>query len=305
MSQASSSAYERLRAAATQLKVPEAVRTAAAATPGDPHPGEIWRAVWENAVEIVAVTAVDDTVVHAVPISMDTRFHDADTLLLPADASTLEQPLALWRGLRSRLPWCVLDRQVSQLSVPLEADAAPAPTATGYRYGGPLPSPAAPAAEFRATLADTMDYLAAVRWAPQGSGSLAALLKKHGLGPAELVRHLSIQPPRALALLRAQAPLTPHEASLLAPLVGLPTDRVLAANPALPERLVHELSRPARRVQIRRLAQLTGTVERDARQQAVLATLTLAARQERPTETDWPARVDRYFDVHLDQNGDR
>lgn len=303
MSQASSSAYERLRAAATQLKVPDAVRAAAAATPGDPRPGQIWRAVWDHVVEIVAITAVDETTVHALPVSLETRFHDSDTLLLPAEAATLEQPLALWRALGSRLPWCVLDRQVSKLSVPLDADGNPTPTAAGYRYGSPIPSPAARAAEFRAALTDTMDLLAAARWAPQGSGDLAALLKQHGLGPAELIQRLSIQPPRALALLRAQTPLTPHEAGLLAPVMGVAADKILASNPPLPERVVHELSRPARRAQIRRLAQLTGTAEHDARQQALFATLTLAARQERPAEVDWPARVDRYFDVHLGQEG--
>ncbi|MGW0566004.1 hypothetical protein [Streptomyces tauricus] len=299
MSQASSSAYERLRAAAAQLKVPEAVRAAAAATPGDPRPGEIWRAVWDHVVEIVIITAVDETTVRALPVSLETRFHDSDTLLLPAEASTLEQPLALWRSLGSRLPWCVLERQVSKLSVPLDGDGAPAPTVTGYRYGSPIPSPAAQSAEFRAALADTMDLLAAAHWAPQGSGDLAALLKQHGLGPAELIRHLSIQPPRALALLRAQTQLTPDEASLLAPAMGMAADKILAANPPLPERAVHELSRPTRRAQVRRLAQLTGTTEHDVRQQALFATLTLAARQQRPAETDWPARVDRYFDVHL------
>lgn len=303
MSQPSSSAYERLRAATAQLAVPEKVRATAAAAPGDPCPGQIWRAVWDDVVEIVAVTAVDGTAVRALPVSLETRFHDSQTLLLPAAASTLDQPLALWCGLASRLPWCVLDRQVSQLSVPLDAKGSPAPTATEYRYGSPIPSSGAQASEFRAVLADTMDLLTSVQWAPQGSGDLAVVLKQRGLGPADLIQHLAIEPSRALAVLRALTPLTPHEADLLAPVLGLPVGDVLAANPPLPDRLVHELSRPARRVQIRRLARLTGTAEDDARQQALFATLALAARQERPAEADWPARVDRFFDVHLGQAG--
>ncbi|MBT2441052.1 hypothetical protein J7E93_13225 [Streptomyces sp. ISL-36] len=303
MSQPSSSAYERLRAATARLAVPEVVRATTAAPPGDPCPGQIWRAVWDDVVEIVAVTAVDATTVFALPVSLETRFHDSQTLLLPASASTLNQPLALWCGLASRLPWCVLDRQVSQLSVPLDAEGSPTPTATEYRYGSPIPSAAAQASEFRAVLADTMDVLTLAHWAPQGSGDLAVLLKQRGLGPAGLIQHLGIEPPRALALLRARTPLTPREASLLAPVLGLPLDDVLAANPPLPDDLVHELSRPARRGQIRRLAQLTNTTEDDARQQALFATLALAARQERPAEADWPARVDRFFDVHLSQGG--
>ncbi|WP_030614856.1 hypothetical protein [Streptomyces fulvoviolaceus] len=304
MNQASSSAYERLRAAAAQMHVPAAVRRAAAATPGDPLPGQIWRAVWNDAVEIVAVTAVDDTTAHALPVSLETQFYDSDTVLLPAEASTLEQPLALWRGLGRRLPWYVLDRQVSQLSIPLGADGSPTPAGTEYCYGSPLHSSAVQAAEFRSVLADAMDQLATARWAPQGSGDLAALLKRHGLGPTELIQRLSIQAPRALALLRGQAPLTPDEARLLSPDLDMPADRVLACNPPLPDRLVHELSRPARRVQVRRLARLTGSAEQDARQQALFATLALAARQDRPAEADWTARVDRFFDVHLGTEGD-
>ncbi|MFE7949950.1 hypothetical protein [Streptomyces sp. NPDC057426] len=305
MSQPSSSAYERLRAATARLAVPKEVLATAAATPGDPRPGQIWRAVWDDVVEIVAITAVDGVAVFALPISLEPRFHDSQTLLLPASASTLSQPLALWCGLARRLPWCVLDRQVSQLSVQLDAKGSPAQTATDYRYGNPIPSSAAQVSEFRAVLADTMDVLASAHWAPQGSGNLAVLLKQRGLGPADLIQHLGIEPPRALAVLRALTPLTPREAGLLAPILGLPLDDVLAANPPLPDRLVHELSRPARRVQIRRLAQLTGTAEDDARQQALFATLVLAARQERPAEADWPARVDRFFDVHLSQGGQR
>ncbi|MGW0702131.1 hypothetical protein ACWD0A_22965 [Streptomyces sp. NPDC002867] len=307
MSQPSSSAYERLRAATARLAVPQEVRATAAATPGDPRPGQIWRAVWDDVVEIVAVTAVDATAVFGLPVSLETHFHDSQTLLLPASASTLKQPLALWCGLGSRLPWCVLDRQVSQLSVPLDAKGSPTPTPTPtpteYRYGSPIPSAAAQASEFRAVLADVMEVLTSAHWAPQGSGDLAVLLKQHGLGPADLIEHLGIEPPRALALLRARTPLTPHEASLLAPVLGLPLDDVLAANPPLPDRLVHELSRPARRAQIRHLAQLTNTTEDDARKQALFATLALAARQERPAEADWPARVDRFFDVHLSRGG--
>lgn len=76
MIQASSSAYERLRAAAAQMHVPDAVRTAAAAAPGDPRPGQIWRAVWDGVVEVVAIAAVDDTTVHALPVSLETRFNE-------------------------------------------------------------------------------------------------------------------------------------------------------------------------------------------------------------------------------------
>ncbi|MBT2508524.1 hypothetical protein J7I98_22065 [Streptomyces sp. ISL-98] len=297
MSQAPSSAYERLLAAAAQLKVPDAVREAALATPEDPQPGQIWRVAWVDVVELVAITSVSDTAVHAVPVSLETHFHDEKTLLLPAAATTVEQPLALWYGLGARLPWWVLDRQVSQLPDSLKSPQDGPP---GSRRGSAIASPAAPAAEFRAALADALEHFAAASWTPAGSGDLTTLLRKHKLGAHDLVRHLDIEPPRALALLRGQTPLTPDEAAILGPVMGQTQDRVLEANPELPDQLVHQLSRPARRAQIRLLAHRSGTSEQQARLSAAYGAFGLAARQDGGT-TDWSGRLDRFFHVHLDQ----
>lgn len=300
MNPAQGGAYERLVAAAAGLKVPDAVREVATAPPRDPEPGQIWRAVWERTIQLVVITAVDDDTVHAIPVSLE-RYADTDTLLLPAGASTLEQPLALWWGLRLPLPWYVLDRQVSQLTVPLPASTGPAlphEVPPGATWGSTAPRPAAAAAEYRGVLADSLAELSGAHWAPQGSGTLPELLQRRGITIKQLASHLHLQPPQALAVWRGQSPLTPEQAETLAAALGLGADEVLAANPALPALVIHELSRPSRRPQVRALATRTATSELDARRRAAFGIYALAARQEGST-ADWGARADRYFELHL------
>ncbi|WP_432091990.1 hypothetical protein [Streptomyces sp. NRRL F-5630] len=246
------------------------------------------------------ITAVADDTVQAVPVSFE-RYADTDTLLLPAGASTLEQPLALWWGLQLSLPWYVLDRQVSQLTVPLPASTGPAlphEVPPGATWGSTAPHPTAAAAEYRGVLADSLAELSAAQWVPQGSGALPELLQRRGITIKQLASQLNLQPPHALEVWRGQAPLTPEQAEDLATALGLGADEVLAANPALPAPVIHELSRPSRRPQVRALATRTATSEPDARRRAAFGIYALAARQEGST-TDWGARTDRYFELHL------
>ncbi|MEV5530451.1 hypothetical protein [Streptomyces prunicolor] len=300
MNPAQSSAYERLVAAAAGLKVPDAVREVATAPPRDPEPSQIWRAAWDDTIQLLVITAVADDTVQAVPVSFE-RYADTDTLLLPADASTLEQPLALWWGLQLSLPWYVLDRQISQLTVPLPASTGPTrphEVPPGATWGSTAPHSTAAAAEYRAVLADGLAELSGAQWVPHGSGVLPELLQRRGITIKQLASQLDLQPPHALAVWRGQTPLAPEQAENLAAVLGLGTDEVLAANPALPAPVIHELGRPSRRPQVRALATRTATSESDARRRAAFGIYALAARQE-GTTTDWSARADRYFELHL------
>lgn len=300
MNPAQSSAYERLVAAAAGLKVPDAVREVATALPRDPEPSQIWRAVWADTIQLLVITAVADDTVQAVPVSFE-RYADTDTLLLPAGASTLEQPLALWWGLQLPLPWYVLDRQISQLTVPLPASTGPTlphEVPPGATWGSTTPHPTAAAAEYRAVLADGLAELSGAQWVPHGSGVLPELLQRRGITIKQLASQLNLQPPHALAVWRGQAPLAAEQAENLAAVLGLGTDEVLAANPALPAPVIHELGRPSRRPQVRALATRTATSESDARRRAAFGIYALAARQE-GTTIDWSARADRYFELHL------
>jgi len=289
-------------AAAAGLKVPDAVRQVATAPPQDPLPGQIWRAVWEDTIQLLLITAVsDDDTLRAVPASFE-RYADADTLLLPAPATTLEQPLALWWGLETALPWCAVDRQVSELTdrPPAPASRALADTVPGARWGsGTVLS--ASAVEYRAFLADQLAFLASAQWVPQGSGGLNQLFRDRGITAPQLGAELKLTPPQALAVWRGNQALTADQAATLAERLGQPASHLLAANPALPPDVVHELNRPLRRKQTKTLAAQHDESEHDARLRAAYGIYTLAARDDDRTRPNWTARTDRYFELCLDQ----
>ncbi|MER6396044.1 hypothetical protein ABT263_08255 [Kitasatospora sp. NPDC001603] len=300
MSSVHTTAYQRLVAAAAQLKVPDAVLRVTAAPPRDPQPGQIWRAVWEEVVQLLLVTAVGDyDTVQAVPASFE-RFADADTLLLPASASTLEEPLALWWGLETTLPWCVLDRQVSELTSrpPALTVHTLADALAGSRRGSAAAVSAA-GNEYREVLADRIAVLRSGQWAPQGSGGLPQLFRDKAVTAADLAAELKLPPPQALAVWRGQQPLTADQAAALAERLGQPAGQLIAANPALPPDVVHELNRPLRRAQVKALAGRYDEAEHDARLRAAYGIFALAARQGGPAGPNWTARTDRYFELVL------
>ncbi|MFD3729701.1 hypothetical protein [Streptomyces sp. NPDC058671] len=301
MSSVHTTAYQRLLAAAANLKVPEAVHRAATTPPQDPRPGQIWRAVWQDTIQLLLITTTgDDDTARAVPVSFE-RYADADTLLLPAPATTLEQPVALWWGLEATLPWCVLDRQVSELTSRPDTLTSRmlADTVSGARWGSETVSSAA-AGEYRAVLTGHLEVLASAQWAPQGSGGLAELLGEHGITVQQLAAELNLAPPHALDVWRGQQPLTAEQAATLAALLGQPAARVLDANPALPPAVVHELNRPLRRSQVKKLAAQYDESEHAARLRAAHGIYTLAARDDNRTQPNWTARTDRYFELLLD-----
>ncbi|WP_439813266.1 hypothetical protein [Streptomyces sp. P9-2] len=300
MNSVHTTAYQRLVAAAAGLKVPDAVRQVATAPPQDPQPGQIWRAVWEDTIQLLLITAAgDDDTLRAVPASFE-RYADPDTLLLPAPATTLEQPLAMWWGLEATLPWCVLDRQVSELTsrAPALAARTLAAAVPGTQWGSGT-ALSAPTIEYRAVLADQLAFLASAQWAPQGSGGLNQLFRDHGITAPQLGAELKLPPPQALAVWRGQLALTADQAATLADRLEQPASQLLAANPALPPAVVHELNRPLRREQVKALAAQHDETERDARLRAAYGIYTLAARDEGRTQPNWTARTNRYFELRL------
>lgn len=300
MSSVHTTAYQRLVAAAAGVKVPDAVRQVATAPPQDPQPGQIWRAVWDDTIQLLLITAAgDDDTLRAVPASFE-RYADLDTLLLPAHATTLEQPLALWWGLEATLPWCVLDRQVGELTSrpPALTSRTLAAAVPGTQWGSST-GPSAPTIEYRAVLADHLALLASAQWAPQGSGGLNQMFRDHGITAPYLAAELRLPPPQALALWRGQLALTADQAATLAGRLDQPASQLLAANPAVPPPVVHELNRPLRRKQVKALAAQHEETERDARLRAAYGIYTLAARDDDRTQPNWMARTDRYFELRL------
>lgn len=269
-----------------------------------PAAGQLWRARWENFAEMVLLVSVDDSTLLAVPVTVDVDFADEQTVVVPADGTTVGVPLAVWTGLRRELPLFVLDRTLGSLQEPWSRSTDLLSTASQDREGsiGPRVVTAADhRQEYRARLTDTFDALASARWVPQGAGNLPGLLREAGLAPAVLAEVLGVGPQDALALRRGTMPVTPDQAAVLASRLNLEAADVLAANPQPPADLVTRLDQPRRRRQLASLAAQNRTDERTARLNAAYGTLQLAARQTGgPAAPAWDARLDRYFEATLD-----
>jgi hypothetical protein len=215
MTQGEEPGLARLLRAVSTVRVPDAVRAAFEADPGDPLPGQLWRARWDEVVELVLLLEVGDGDVFAAPISLDDRCADEDTVILQSTQTSLTTTVAVWMGLAQRLPLYVLDRRlgISRVDV-TDRDWV------------------AHAIDARARAADALGFLADATWAPSGTGELGRMLASASLDPQALIELLDVSPQIALALRRGQLAATPDQAAKLAPLLQLPEQVVLEANPA-------------------------------------------------------------------------
>src|SRR5215469_5368978 len=78
------------------------------AEPTEPGLGQIWRARWQNTAQLIALTAVDDDRISAVPVSFDVALADDQGVLLPPESVLGEETVA-WMSLSRELPVRVLD----------------------------------------------------------------------------------------------------------------------------------------------------------------------------------------------------
>lgn len=302
MTQAGESGLARLRRAVSTARVPEEVRAAFEAEPNDPAPGQLWRARWDDVVELVLLLGVGDADVAAAPISLDDRYADEDTVILQRGQSSLATTVAVWMGLARPLPMCVLDRQLGMIDVDV-TDGAWIDHAVnaGATRGRAAVNPLDAANDVRARIGDSVGSLAGATWAPSGTGKLGKLLASASVGPQQLVDLLEVKPQAALALCRGQMAATPEQAEKLAPVLQMPDRAVLEANPAPSRGLVQRMSRPRRRAQVNQLATQRGVDERSAWLSATYTVYALAARQTGPqTEPAWDDRIDQYFQVTLE-----
>ncbi|MGK5441633.1 hypothetical protein ACSNN7_07385 [Micromonospora sp. URMC 105] len=292
----------RLLRAVSTVRVPDAVRAAFEADPGDPAPGQVWRTRWNEVVELVLLLKVGDEDVLAAPISLDDRYADEETLILRAAQTSLATTVAVWGGLTRHLPMHVLDRRLGATEVDVtDGGWINRAIDAGAARGRAAVSPLDPVHAVQARMADALEVLARARWAPSGSGGLGRLLAAAQLGPPQLINLLDVSPQTALALRRGQVAATPDQAAKLALVLNMPDWAILEANPAPSRRLVQKMSRPRRRAQVNRLAARRGIEESTAWLTAAYSVNAIAARQTGPqVEPAWDERIDQYFHIALE-----
>lgn len=270
------------------VRLPAAVRARAAsgATPPEPAPGQLWRAVWKEVSRFVLVVRVEADGVFVAPVSLDPTLATDDAFLLAPGESDFEVPLAVWLGLTKPVPPRVLQRSVGQVHLTVEVIRK-------SPQGRPLVSVLEDRAMEVADLKDDMAELAAAAAADR---TLAELLSAVRL---EAMRSAGVPVPLALALQRGERPVSPEQAEVLAPLSGVSAAELLAANPPLPKEVVRQLDSKEGRVWVLRYAEARGLPQAEAREVVGYGGYALAARESRSAPTDWLARIAQYVRARL------
>lgn len=259
----------------------------------DPEPGQIWRAAWKSWVQLVLITVVRDDDVDAIPLSPDVEFADDETVPIDPGAP-LTHALGAWCGLSRRLPIRVLDVRVSTVNA---ADLAAVRVGDGI--GPPVTSILDERDQVRNALASRLAALAEATWLPSSSEviDLAAQVRKRGLKPSQLAAELNVAPGDVTDLLRRDRVPSPRQAEILAPLLDLEPEQLLAVD--VDPDLVWALDRPQFR---RRLAE-SGIAEGHLdeavwRLHVATARLPVAARSTGATSgrRRWLGLIETYLD---------
>lgn len=299
-------------AAAASPRLIRAIRSAEnTAIADDPARGQLWRALWEDAAQLVLVLRNTGTGTAVVaPVTTDPPACDESSVVVSGDLTILGHTATLWGGLATEVPFLVFDLLVGDLA-PAVVDAAEDVAGGGAEMlpegvsaGTPVVSPFDPAAEVRAGLSDTLERLRGAAWAPQALGSresLRELLRGRSDVPAlmkELTKALGLGLPDVLSILMGKRPVTSQQAPAVAQVTGLTEEQVLSAVSPLPTSLVSELDRPQWRKALR-AQRKPGESEIAARLTVAYGTLALAARQTGPASApSWPQRIRQYLATH-------
>jgi hypothetical protein len=224
--------------------------------------------------------------VRAAPVTLDSELADDSAVVTSSDGSDLTVPLVVWLQDATSLPVCVLDRFLGAVHVDLRA-------ASALQHGRPVLTAADERAVHRARLQDALDVFVAARWAPEGDGSLGALLGT--ARPQQIAQVLGVPNRMVIGLRRGERFLSPQQAELLAPLLHRSAGEVLAANPPLPEDLVADLDLPEYRARITALARRKGTDEIDTWRAVGYGVAAVSHRQTEGNAVSWRDRIDQYF----------
>lgn len=259
----------------------------------DPEPGEIWRAAWDGIVQLVLVTAVDDSTMSAVPLSPDVELGDDQTVLFEP-GPPLMYSLGAWCGLQQTLPIRVLDVPVSIVG-PADLESI----RTGMSATAPVTSALDDRHQVRTLMADRMAELAAASWLPSTAPTieLGERFRERGLTPSKLAIELGVTPGDVTALARGDRVPTRDQAEILSTLLAIEVEQLLVVR--VDPDLVWALDRPKFR---RRLAE-RGVAQNESdeaiwRLQVATAKLPVAARTTRSSDPRrrWMGLIETYLD---------
>jgi hypothetical protein len=271
-------------------------------------PGQIWRAAWDDDSVLVFVAGVENAEIVAIPMTVDPGAEDQGALVLQPEATVFAIESTLWVDLRTTLPLRVFDEIIDQLPTAV-TDWITCPTrdpkdaaALGMRTGK---SPSTAFDRSRAVRAEIEDDLEALRAAPSlpiakgaevPTRTLASLLGK-AVDLRVLVdglRHLGLDQPDVMSLLRGKRPITPDEVDAVARLTQVDPKVIAEAVEPLPAEFVEEVDHPRWRETWRQRARRDGVDESSARLKMSYEMYARAARQTGSSAPDWAARLAQF-----------
>lgn len=265
-----------------------------------PGPGSIWRARWDDIVQLVLVdTAPDDSNrVRVTPVGIGDEDADETTVVVPAEETELNEPLSIWVTLTADVGAIILDRQVATMKTYRSVDeVAVAAEAGALRCGYMVANESSPRLAQKKVLEYTIQALTHAARLRGGQGTLQERLK--GIALSDLASALDGDTPLAVKLKRGKVALAESQAERVAEALGVRAEELLDANPAPPERLVPIVNDWRRGTTLRAIARRRQEPESEVFKHLAQSVLGLAARGEKRDEVDWAGRVDTYLQMGL------
>lgn len=283
------SSYEDVREFLTQhpIRMPDAIP--------EPHHGQIWRAVWEDAVLDIYIVDAGDDIVSAVPVTPDSGIVSA-THRLGVDESPLGYGVAVWIGLQRKLPVFVLDGCYGQIEDPLDEVDLPAQSELIDSARA-----ADPRSELIRRLEGQFELLATATWMPpeQPIGPIRDLVRNAGLRLRDVRDQTSLADEILTRINRSAWWLLANQIAELSDALATPPSDLPRSEPFFdtPE-LPRAINSPSRRAAFRSFSRRKDISEGEARLEAAHQLLAASARQSRP-EVDQQARWEHLLDVYL------
>lgn len=304
-----------LRAGAAAAASPDLLKAVHAAefaaVVSSPARGQLWRAAWEGAAQLVVVLEVTGPeATRVAPVTLDPPVADAASVILDATLTVMGQPATVWGDLARTVPFLVFDLMIGGID-PAVVDAVERVAAdgdrgalpTGVRVGAAVESVFDLAAEVRAELSDKLGNLADAAWVPETSEPARPLreLLRGRSDMAELMKVLAgvlgVGLPDVIDLMKGVRPVTPDQASAIAEMTDLTVPQVLSAVSPLPAGLVTELNHPRWRKALR-ARRHPGEPEAAARLRTAYGVLALAARQTGAASAPaWRQRIHQFLSI--------
>ncbi|WP_133058046.1 hypothetical protein [Mycolicibacterium vulneris] len=275
------------------------------------HPidgGQIWRATWDDVALLVLVTGVEHAEIEAIPVTLDPGAEDAESVVLEPALTAFGVGVTLWVGLRTTLPFRVLDEIIDEIPNQIASWVTAAttdsrlPRPKGVQLGRPPETSFDSSVTIRTGVEDDLEALRATPALPiakrpeRVTRTLASILgravdlkvlvgalSRHGLSQSDV-----------MSLLRGKRPLTPDLVDTITRVTGVEPALIAEAVQPLPVEFVEEVDHPRWRPIWRKRVHDEGLDEATARLRASYEMFALAARQTGSRTPDWSARLAQF-----------